>query len=151
MDRKTLGFSGVICLALGVFTPVMSLPFVGSINYLNNGKGDGVYILLLAIASLVLILTNKLKFLWVTALPSIILMLITIIGFQIKMESMKTEMQARLSGNPFAGLANLAVQNVQLQWGWVVLFTGAILLIVASAEKEKTKEVSIEEHNSDAA
>jgi len=38
-------------LFVGVFTPFVSLPFAGNLNYFQNGKGDGVIILLIALVS----------------------------------------------------------------------------------------------------
>ena len=35
-------------MAIGVFLPLLSMPIVGSINYFQNGRGDGVIVLVLA-------------------------------------------------------------------------------------------------------
>lgn len=132
------GLIGSIILLIGVFTPIVSLPIVGSINYFNNGSGDGVIVLVLAIVSLVVIFLKKYRFLWITGLTSLGMMLFTFINFQTKMASVRSEMQAELANNPFAGLGELALQSVQLQWGWIILVIGASLIIVAAALKEDT-------------
>ena len=44
-----------IILFVGVFTPIVSFPIIGYMNYLQNGRGDGVIVLILAVISLVLV------------------------------------------------------------------------------------------------
>ena len=134
--KQTLGLIGSVILFIGVFTPLVSLPLVGSINYFMNGKGDGTIILILAGVSLILVLVKKYKGLWLTGLASLGTILFTFINFQRRMSGVKSEMQRDLAGNPFAGLAELAVESVQLQWGWALLVVGAVLIISSAAIKE---------------
>jgi len=42
-------------------------------------------------------------------------------------------METSLAGNPFRGIADLAMQSIQIQWGWAVLIVGAGFLIAAAA------------------
>src|SRR5687767_4806356 len=37
-----LGLAGAVLLFIGVFCPIISLPIAGNINYVLNGRGDGV-------------------------------------------------------------------------------------------------------------
>lgn len=134
--KQTFGLIGSIMLFIGVFTPLISLPIVGSTNYFMNGKGDGTIVLILAIISFLLVLSKKYKGLWFTGLASLGVMFFTFVNFQSRMSEAKATMQAQLAGNPFAGLGDLAMQSVQLQWGWVILIVGAVLIISAAAIKE---------------
>jgi hypothetical protein len=52
------------------------------------------------------------------------------------MSQATTQLDTELKDNPFRGLADLAVQSVQLQWGWAVLVIGIVFLIVAAAMKD---------------
>jgi len=52
--RMILGITGSLVLVLGVFSPLISFPIVGSLDYFQNGHGDGVIILVLAGLSLLL-------------------------------------------------------------------------------------------------
>lgn len=36
--QQLIGFLGALLLLIGVFLPVLSVPIVGSISLLNNGK-----------------------------------------------------------------------------------------------------------------
>ena len=50
---------------------------------------------------------------------------------------MKKQMELELADNPFRDLADIALQSVQLQWGWALLIVGSVLLIVSAAMKDK--------------
>lgn len=115
--KQLLGLIGSIVLFIGVFTPIVSVPIMGNMNYFQNGKGDGTLVLILALISLGLALANKYKGLWFTGIGSLVVMLFTFINFQSKMSQAKADMESELAGNPFRGLADMAMQSVQLQWG----------------------------------
>jgi hypothetical protein len=67
------------------------------------------------------------------------LLLFTFINLQARISlQARTEMQSDLAGNPFGGIANAAMQSVQIQWGWAVLVVGAVLIIAAAAVCEDT-------------
>ena len=130
--KQILGVAGSLLLFVGVFVPIISMPIIGSLNYFQNGKGDGVIILVLALISLVLTLTRKYKALLITGLLSLAVMLFTFISFKMRINDMKNS----LGDNPFAkGIADLALQTVQIQWGWAVLVIGACLIIAAAVVK----------------
>jgi hypothetical protein len=74
--------------------------------------------------------------LWLTGGGSAGLLLFTFINFQLTMSQMKSEMKSGLAGNPFRGLAELAVHSVQLQWGWILLVVGASMVIASAALKD---------------
>jgi hypothetical protein len=135
-DRKQLlGVIGSIMVFFGVFTPIISVPIVGSMNYFQNGKGDGVIVLVLALISIGLVLAKKYGGLWITGGGSLAVMLFTFLNFQLRMSQMHDEMEIKLAGNPFRGIADVAMQSIQIQWGWAVLVIGAALLIAAAAIK----------------
>jgi hypothetical protein len=137
-NRQLLGILGSILLFVGIFTPIVSLPIVGSMNYFRNGQGDGVFVLILAVISFILTVTRNFKGLWFTGLGSAAVLLFTFLNFQAKMAETRGELDRELAGNPFRGLADLAVESVQLQWGWAVLVVGAALVVAAAAIKPET-------------
>ena len=133
--KLLLGILGAILLFVGVFTPIISFPIVGSMNYFQNGRGDGTVILALAAVSLILVLTKKFNGLWVTGFSSLAVMLFTFIRFQMKIAELKSNMETELAGNPFKGLAAMTLQTIQIQWGWALLIVGAGLVIASAAMK----------------
>lgn len=136
MDRRTIGFIGCGLLAAGVFTPIVSLPIIGNMNYFHNGRGDGIIVLILAAIGAVLLFTERFKGAMLAGIGAALVLAYTFINFQVRLSQMKEEMEAKLAGNPFGGLAEMAMQSVQLQWGWVVLVAGAGCLIAAGLKKD---------------
>jgi hypothetical protein len=130
--QKILGVSGSAVLALGAFVPIVSLPIVGSINYFNNGQGDGIFIVLIALVAAALSFFGHYKFLWILGAASLVLLLITFTRFIQVVNDAKSELTDSLIGNPFAGLAEGLMASVQLQWGWMLLFLGSIAIVAAS-------------------
>jgi hypothetical protein len=137
--KQLLGLIGSIILFVGVFTPIVSIPFVGNMNYFQNGKGDGIIVLIFAVITLIMVLAKNYKSLWYTGIGSLCVLLFTFINFQLKMSDIKADMESKLAGNPFRGFADIAMQSVQLQWGWALLIVGAAFVIASAALKEETK------------
>lgn len=131
--RQALGLAGSLILFLGVFMPIIRAPIVGSLNYFQNGKGDGTIVLILAVISFILVLQKKYKGLWFTGLGSLGMLLFTFINFQRGLAQMQAQLQRELTDNLFAGLGELALRSVQLQWGWAFLVIGTVLVIATAA------------------
>jgi len=137
--KQLLGLIGSIVLFVGVFAPIISVPIIGNMNYFQNGKGDGTIIIVLAVVSTILVLLKKFKGLWFTGLGSMALMVFTFLNFQMKISDIKAQMETELAGNPFRGITDMAMQSVQLQWGWALLIVGAALVIASAAIKDKSQ------------
>lgn len=136
-NRLVLGVMGTVILILGVFSPIISIPIVGDQNYFQNGKGDGTIILILAGVSFILILLRTYKGLWITGLCSLAVLIFTFVNFQSKMSELTGQMNQDLADNPFRDFADVAVQSVQLQWGWALLIIGSLSLISSAMIKSK--------------
>ena len=130
-DNKTLALTGSGLLFVGAFMPIVSMPIVGSLNYFQNGRGDGVLIVILAAATAFLAMTGRTRHVLWTGLVAAALLAFTFIRFQTKMSEARANMDAELADNPFRGLAEAAMGSVQLQWGWAVLLIAAGLVIYA--------------------
>jgi hypothetical protein len=135
-SKQALGIIGSILLFLGVFAPIVSVPILGNMNYFQNGKGDGTIVLVLGGTSLLLAIAKRYSSLWLTGLASLAVMAFTFIKFQVKMADVRGQMESELAGNPFRGLADMAMQSVQLQWGGGVMVVGAVLVVASAAMKE---------------
>ena len=138
--KQLLGLMRSVMLFIGVFTPIVSVPIMGNMNYFQNGGGDGIIVLVLAVISLVLVLAQKYKGLWFTGIGSLGVMLFSFINFRSVMSQAKADMEAEFSDGLFGALADMAIQSVQLQWGWALLVIGAALVIASAAMKEQTQE-----------
>lgn len=120
-DRRQLfGYVGAGLLALSVFLPIVSLPIVGSINYI---QGDGLFVLLFAVAAGVLVAMKKYKLVIIPTGLALVLVSFALINFVTKINEIKASMDG-VSGGLFGGLAEGLFNSVQLQWGWFVMYLG---------------------------
>lgn len=133
--RMLVGLIGSVILFIGVFAPVLTIPTMGDLNYFRNGQGDGSIVLVLSVISFVLVLTDKYRGLWFTGVGSLFILMFTFVHFQLTMTQVSADLEYELAGNPFRGLADMAMESVQLQWGWALLIVGAGLVIASAAMK----------------
>lgn len=134
-QRQIIGFLGAAVLAMGVFMPLISGPFGMSANYFSNGKGDGVFILAMAMCTAALVFARKYRLLWVTGGLSLAMLAFTFVRVQSNFSKVKAEIDSGLQGNPFRGLADAAIESMQMQWGWAVLAIGATLILACAGMK----------------
>jgi len=97
-SRQVVGLTGALVLFIGVFTPIVSVPTVGYINYIENEKIDGVVILGLAIISFLLLFARKYRGLWFTGLALGVL-LFTFISLQIKIAELRNKLGRHLNAS----------------------------------------------------
>ena len=133
-SRQIVGLTGALVLFIGVFTPIVSVPTVGYINYFEYEKIDGVVILGLAVISFLLLLAKKYRVLWFTGMASMGVLLFTFINLQIKISGIKDKLGVELAGNRPAGIGEMATRSVQIEWGWPVLTIGAAFILWAASK-----------------
>jgi hypothetical protein len=143
MSNKDLALLGNGILVTGVFCPIISVPFLGTQNYFQNGRGDGSIILCIAAISFVFILKGWFRAVLVMGGLSLFVPLFTFFSLLYRLNSLHDSMKADLKDNPFAGLAEAAVQSVQIQWGWALLIGGAITLMVAAWRAINEQRLSV--------
>ena len=117
-DRRQLfGLLGSGLLILGTFVPLISVPLLGTMNYFANGKGDGIFIIGYSALALLFTVLKRYKLLWIPAILSIAQLTYALITF--------TQKMSEASG----------LISISMEWGWLVLFAGAILLVLSAARK----------------
>lgn len=131
--KQIVALAACTVLIFGVFAPVISVPFVGSINLFYNGHGDGVLLLLGAGISAICALIDQNWALWLTGLGSFGITLFDLFNAASTISNAKGEMDQLLSGDLLKGFADVALQSVQLEWGWAVLIFGSSLLLASAA------------------
>lgn len=125
-QRLALGAGGSLLLAMGVFMPMVTVPFLGTVTYFGSGNRDGVIILLLAIGSAFLAISRQYRPLALTGGVSLFMLLYLYISFKRGM----AQVEAMGGDNPFMrGIAQSLSSVVQLQYGLPVMLIGAALLI----------------------
>lgn len=139
--NQQLGLIGAALLIAGAFLPVVSAPIIGSMSLTELvartlGKAhkgvDGYIIIGLAVVSVIIVLLNTTKWLWLTALGSLGIMVYDFINIKTKL--------AGISGRG-GRFGEAIAASISMQWGWVVLALGVIVLIIAAMQKASPKTI----------
>jgi hypothetical protein len=126
-----MAFGGSVLLLLGAFLPALSVPVLGSISYFDNGKGAGIFIVLLALASFILAARNRERFLLYTGSASAALVLAGMLYLMFKIDKLKSELASDASDGLASAFAGALSTTIQLQWGWAILLLGSLLVLSA--------------------
>ena len=137
--NKRLGLIGSAFLAIGVFLPIITVPFAGGRNFFQNGQGDGTIVLGVAIVAAVLAVGGKVRWLWLPGGASLVVVLLAFVRMLGAISEMESAMSRELAGTPFAGIGDIAMQGVQFQWGWAVLALGGLMVLAAGARQFATE------------
>lgn len=127
-----VGYGGVLALVLGCFAPLVHLPIVGSMNYIYNGRGDGIIVLILTVAAGVLVFLRLYRGVAFATLAIAAVCTFTFVRFATLMADMRRSVNSDLQGNPFRGLADAMVNSVGLDWAWALLIIGIALLMISA-------------------
>ena len=130
---SALGFLGSAILFLGVFAPVVSAPIMGNMNYFQNVLADGVIVMIAGALAGFATARRKFWHLWIYGGVALACALFTFGRFQYGIRSLTKSMAEDLKDNPFAGLADMAIKSVQIQWGLPLLMIGAVIVLLAAA------------------
>lgn len=133
---QLMGFGGIICLLIGLFSPIVSFGTL-SVTFFQQGSYEGILLLILAVASAILLTKQNFVWLWATATNAGLLVALSFLGRLNAIQEAKSKLETEMAGNPFRGLADLAMQSLQLQWGWIFLIGGAVLLQAALLTRSK--------------
>lgn len=137
MNKKLiLGMSGSALLFIGVFLPILSAPIVGSANYFQNEKGYGAIIIALSAVSAIAVGFKVYKVLYLTGFASLGLILYSFMEAVNGIHNMKAQAQASLKNNLFKGLGDAMLQSIHFEYGWAILFIGALLVVFAPTVQE---------------
>jgi len=121
--------------------PIISVPIAGNMNYFQNGTGDGVIIILIAVLGAFFSHSGRYKGLLISGIAALAVLAFTFISFKVRMSGVRSQMKTDLANNPFAGVfGETMLSTIQIQWGWAVLITGALLLIAAALLREDNDE-----------
>ncbi len=135
--RKITGLLGAVFLFAGVFCPIISVPIMGSMNYFQNGRTEGVFVIFAAAIAVMLCIIDEYRWLLLPGIGSAIMISITYYDFYSRMHAAREKLKSGLLENVFKGLADAAFQTFQFEWGWAVLIAGVVLITAAGIMKEK--------------
>jgi hypothetical protein len=146
--RQIVAFAGAALLLIGLFTPLVGVPFF-TVNYYNLSQisslaGLGFFLLLLCGAGAgVLAGLKRYGVLKWPGLAALLILAYTFYSIRSGIAQARNEMAKSMASmpdgqnNPFKGMGEAFMSIIQMQWGWGVLSIGAILLIVAGLMKDE--------------
>jgi hypothetical protein len=106
-NKLPLGIAACVVLVVGCFVPLFSALNVLTENYYKDGEGDGIILIILTGISVALLVTNRYRGLLVSAILSAVLILYDFFDV-------------------------LSTDLIDLEWGWLLLFAGVILLLAVA-------------------
>jgi hypothetical protein len=102
---------------IGVFCPIISVPFVGAQNYFQIFRAYGIAILFLAGVNLLLIVKRLHRVMLFTAGLSFLIAICTFLTLLFRMQQVRNVVDDGMKGSISRGLAEGFLQSVQIQWG----------------------------------
>jgi hypothetical protein len=133
--RRTFAVTGILLLVIGVFLPVFEITLFGqstTIDYFRDGDGDGLFVLILAAVAAFLLYIKLFHWLRYAGIGAIIIMVITLFDYFNNKSQIREEYSSDDSNFFSQVMSQMADNSVTLEWGWIILFVGASMLIYAS-------------------
>lgn len=125
------GLFGVIAVSIGVFLPFVTSPVIGTVTYFGNGEGDAVMLLIASVISLVFILINRMKWIWLSGGFGLFTFVLSLYNFKTKMIEIQGSMSIILT-EPAKKYAAAASDAIQLQVGVPALIIGVSMILLSA-------------------
>ena len=134
MDSRILGIVGGVLVLLGIFLPLVTVTIgqagmsqsVSFFDSIKGGSWEGWVLLLLGIASIILAVLRQYKFLIVTGVITLAIVVLNYVN-------MKSSLAKAMGSADPETLERMGV-DVSTNWlGWLVLIIGSLILIAAGA------------------
>ena len=129
MTARVLALAGALVAIAGCFCPFASLPFAGQITYVLNGRGDGVWVV---IVSAVVIITALLNIV-TPAIAGSLLIGGLLYSFHDRLASAVARVLGSMGqgrGSLLSGLSDMLLRQVHVEWGYWVIALGAALMFL---------------------
>jgi hypothetical protein len=131
MDSRILGLIGGVLIIIGIFLPLVTVTYGGDsqsasfFDAIKAGSWEGYVVLLCGIASIALAAMRKYRFLLITGIIALGVIVLNFINFKSSI--------AKAAGQSLEQLETMGV-TISTQWvGWLVLILGGVLLLIAGA------------------
>ncbi|MBD2429426.1 hypothetical protein [Phormidium sp. FACHB-1136] len=117
-----IGFLGVAITFFGMLSPILTAPGVGTLNYFRNGAEEAIILSIFTLFSAFFLFRKNFAWLYEPSVWSFLLVGGTFWYYQSYIAEVKAEIDRDLAGNPFRGIADMALAATGLSWGWFFLF-----------------------------
>lgn len=144
---KLIAVIGSLLFVVVPFAPLISAPMLGRITLFQQGRGDGIALLIVGLIALVLSILGKYWFLWFGGLFGIIEIGNLFLFFYNRFPELIEAYRRETKGNPFAGVGDFALSNIDPDWGSMILILGTLMMLgvaISAAIMNRLAERSIE-------
>lgn len=130
--KQALCLVGSTLLIIGVFSPIASILDATNISYFHHGK-YGVVVLAMAVISPFFLICKPLHpFLWMTSINCLWIVAFSFYQLRYTFNNLAFYVNSELGH-----LAGNVIKNVPLQWGWLILFSGSLLLLISAFMRDE--------------
>lgn len=128
-DRTSIALAGAAVTLIGLFVPIASMPFLGTVNLFGNGTNIApICLLVITLIAGAMLLQKKPRAARIPAIAATVIIVALFVNLLIVMSQMQS-MIDELEDSLLSGMADMAARSVQIQWGWLVLGLGAGMMV----------------------
>lgn len=146
MTNRSIVFLGAGLLLLGLFVPVVMMPYVGSQNIFGNGGHVTPYLFLVPIGLIgFLAFKDQSHDAFIPGVGVGGILLALFVNVQINISYINRTFKANLAeleGSLYAATTPGLSDSASIQWGWLILIAGAGCVIYAAFEERKASEIT---------
>ena len=121
---------GSALLTLGIFMPFLGVRFFKDQTYWQLSLSGAIILIALAVVSIVIALFRKFGLLYLTGGGALGLLVYSIQQVETRKAGMLADVTQSLSGSPLKGLGTGFVKSLDYRYGWAVMLSGAVILIL---------------------
>lgn len=141
MENNKLGLAGAALLIAGLFAPIFAVPLAGSINFIGgNSMLVTLSILALGCIGIFACARNEVANVVWAGSGALVILLSSLALAEYRFAQIEARFEEQIAGNPFAQAARDTFGSPQIEWGWLVLAIGAVLIVYASVSERKAAE-----------
>jgi hypothetical protein len=117
-------------LTLGIFMPFLGVRYFKDQSYWQLSKTGAIVLIALAAISIIIAALRKFKWLYLTGIAAVGLLFYSINEVNNRKAGMLADVTHSLEGSPLKGIGVGFVESVDYRYGWAVMLTGAVILIL---------------------
>lgn len=140
LTDRILALAGAGLLIVGLFCPVMTHPFVGSINFFEGANVSAPTLLALALIGGVMALTGRERDTVWPGVAAAVMLLYHFVTLQFWLPQMRANV-VELADTAFGSIPSAVPSAVQVQWGWLLLAASSGLLVYAGVRSRRRGNV----------
>jgi hypothetical protein len=133
---RNIQLLGLLLVVVGSFLPLVHVPVIGNWNYWKLDHYLAIACWIFAACAVFGIVNNNAKIVRIFGIMLIILFSFTLVA--VKMQSLDY-----FSFLPFKSWRETFAGMVKLKWGWIVEFSGALIMILARSSKKINNRTQI--------